>query len=56
MFADTFIDPFAHITQEKKELLSTSGNVLDYYSIKVTGTVDFRADNLANFESLEKIH
>jgi len=54
MFADTFIDPFAHITLREKELLSTSGNVLDYYSIKVTGTVDFRADNLANFESLEK--
>lgn len=54
LFADTFLDPFAHITIRDKELLSTSGNHLDYYSVKVTGAIDFRADNDANIESLEK--
>ena len=54
MFADTFLDPFAHVTLREKELLSTSGNSLDYYSVKATGAVDFRADNDANLNSLEK--
>ena len=27
---------------------------MDYYSIKATGVVDFRADNIKSFESLEK--
>tara|TARA_B100000900_G_scaffold396682_1_gene396189 strand:+ start:58 stop:801 length:744 start_codon:yes stop_codon:yes gene_type:complete len=54
MFADTFIDPFAHITIREKELFGASGNNLDYYSIKATSVVDFRADNDTNFESLEK--
>ena len=54
MLADTFIDPFAHITIREKELLSTSGNSMDYYTVKATGAVDFRADNDKNFESLEK--
>ena len=54
LFADSFIDPFAHITLREKELFSISGNSLDYYSIKATGAIDFRADNDTNFESLEK--
>ena len=54
IFADTFIDPFAHITIREKELLSTSGNNLDYFSVKATGAIDFRAENDKNFESLEK--
>ncbi len=54
IIADTFVDPFAHITLREKELLSTSGSSLDYYTVKATGAVDFRADNDANFESLEK--
>lgn len=54
LLADTFVDPFAHITLREKEILGSSGNVLDYYSVKVTGAVDFRADNDQNFESLEK--
>ena len=53
MLADTFVDPFAHITLREKELFSTSGNTLDYYSVKVTSSIDFRADNDKNFESLE---
>ena len=54
MLADTFIDPFAHVTIREKELLSSSGNSLDFYSIKATTAIDFRADNDKNFESLEK--
>jgi phospholipid-binding lipoprotein MlaA len=54
LLADTFIDPFAHVTIREKELFSVSGNSLDYYSVKATGAVDFRADNNKNFESLEK--
>ena len=51
MIADTFIDPFAHITIREKELLGASGNSLDYYSVKGTGAVDFRASNDKNFEN-----
>lgn len=54
LIADTFIDPFAQITIHEKELLSSSGNSLDYYSVKGLNTVDFRADNDANFQSLKK--
>ena len=55
LVADTFIDPFAHVTLREKELLSSSGNVIDYYAVKSSGAIDFRADNVKNFESLEKI-
>ena len=54
LIADTFVDPFAHITIREKELFGTSGTSLDYYSLKATSAVDFRADNDKNFESLEK--
>ena len=54
LIADSFIDPFAHVTIREKELFSTSGNPLDYYSVKITGTVNFRAENDKNFQSLEK--
>ena len=54
LIADTFVDPFAHITIRKNELLGASGNSLDYYSVKGTAAIDFRADNDKNFESLEK--
>ena len=54
LIADTFVDPFAHVTIRKNELLGASGNSLDYYSVKGTSAVDFRADNDKNFESLEK--
>ena len=54
MLADTFVDPFAHITIRENEIFSSSGNNLDYYSVKGVGAVDFRADNHKNFESLEK--
>ena len=54
MVADSFIDPFAHVTIREKELLSTSGNSLDFYSVKGVGAVDFRSSNDKNFQSLEK--
>tara|TARA_Y100001958_G_C21116507_1_gene461939 strand:- start:195 stop:938 length:744 start_codon:yes stop_codon:yes gene_type:complete len=54
MLADTFVDPFAHVTIREKELFGSSGNSLDYYSVKTTNMIDFRADNDASFESLEK--
>ena len=54
MIADSFVDPFAHITIREQELFGASGNVLDYFTIKGTTAIDFRADNDVNFESLEK--
>ena len=54
LIADTFIDPFAHVTIRQKELFGSSGTALDYYSVKGTGAVDFRASNDKNLESLEK--
>jgi phospholipid-binding lipoprotein MlaA len=52
--ADTFIDPFAHITIREHELFGASGSSLDYYTLKGATAIDFRADNELNFESLEK--
>ena len=54
LLADTFIDPFAHVTIRENELLGVSGNDLDYFSVKGVTAVDYRADNDQNFESLEK--
>ena len=54
LIADSFIDPFAHVTIRENELLGVSGNSLDYYSIKGTTAIDFRSENLTSFDSLEK--
>ena len=54
MIADSFIDPFAHITWREKELFGVSGNQIDYVALRGTTAVDFRADNATNFDSLEK--
>ena len=54
LVADSFIDPFAHVTIREKELFSVSGNNLDYFSVKGATAVDFRGDNVKNFDSLEK--
>ena len=54
LIADTFIDPFAHVTIRENELLSSSGNSLDYYTVKGATAVDFRADNDTNLNNLEK--
>tara|TARA_A100000164_G_scaffold39542_1_gene30193 strand:- start:313 stop:1056 length:744 start_codon:yes stop_codon:yes gene_type:complete len=54
LIADTFVDPFAHVTIRENEILGISGNDIDYFSVKGVTAVDFRADNNRNFESLEK--
>ena len=54
MIADTFIDPFAHVTLREKELFGLSGNQFDYLTVRGTTAVDFRADNETNFNSLEE--
>ena len=54
MLADSIVDPFAHVTLREKELFGSSGNRFDYLAVKGTSAVDFRADNITNFDSLEK--
>ena len=54
MIADSFVDPFAHVTWRENELLGVSGSQLDYLGVKGTTAIDFRADNENNFDSLEK--
>jgi len=54
LLADTFVDPFAHVTIRENELFGISGNDLDYFSVKGTTAIDFRADNEMNLSSLEK--
>ena len=54
LLADTFVDPFAHVTIRENELFGVSGNDLDYFSVKGTTAIDFRADNDKNLTSLEK--
>ena len=54
MIADSFVDPFAHITIREHALLGVSGNSLDYFTLKGTTVIDYRADNELNFASLEK--
>ena len=54
LYADSFIDPFAHVTIREKELLGISGNEIDYFSVKGTSAIDFRSNNLDSFDNLEK--
>lgn len=54
LVADSFIDPFAHITIREKSLFGISGNEIDYFSVKGTSAIDFRSNNITSFESLEK--
>ena len=54
MIADSFVDPFAHVTWRENELFGISGNQFDYLTVKGTATIDFRADNEVNFDSLEQ--
>jgi len=54
MFADTFVDPFSIVTWREKELFSISGSKFDYVTVKGATVVDFRGDNMNNFDSLEK--
>jgi phospholipid-binding lipoprotein MlaA len=54
LLADSFVDPFAHVTIRERELLGASGSAFDYFTVKGTTALDFRADNDKNLESLEK--
>ncbi len=54
MFADSLIDPFTIVTWREKEIFSISGTQMDYLGVKGAGVIDFRGDNMLNFESLEK--
>ena len=54
LVVDSYLDPFAHITIREKELFNISGNNVDYYSVKGATAVDFRSNNITNFDSLEK--
>ena len=54
MLADSFVDPFAHITLRENELLGVSGSRFDYLTVKGTAAIDFRADNMKNIDSVEK--
>tara|TARA_B100000579_G_scaffold435182_1_gene457821 strand:+ start:752 stop:1495 length:744 start_codon:yes stop_codon:yes gene_type:complete len=50
----SYLDPFARVTWHEKEINDISGNKLDYVGIKAVSAVDFRGENMTNFESLEK--
>ena len=54
LVADSFIDPFAHVTIRERELLGASWSAFDYFTVKGTSALDFRADNDKNLESIEK--
>ena len=54
LIADSFVDPFAHVTIRNNELFGASGNSFDYLSVKGTSIVDFRAENDSKLENLEK--
>ena len=55
MIADNqYLDAFARVTWHEKEIKDLSGNKLDYVGVKAATAVDFRGDNMLNFESLEK--
>ena len=51
---NNYLDPFARVTWHEKEIKNISGNKIDYVGIKAASAVDFRGDNMTNFESLEK--
>ena len=51
---NNYLDAFARVTWHEKEIKSISGSKLDYVGIKSAEAVDFRGDNMLNFESLEK--
>lgn len=54
MIADTYMDPFAMVTLREKELMNISGSKLDFYTVKGASTINFRGENMTNFNSLEK--
>ena len=51
---NNYLDTFARITWHEKEIKNLSGSKIDYVGVKAATAVDFRGDNMTNFESLEK--
>ena len=51
---NNYLDAFARVTWHEREIKSISGNKLDFVGIKTAEAIDFRGDNMINFESLEK--
>ncbi len=51
---NNYLDTFAKVTWHEKEIKNLSGSKLDYVGVKAATAVDFRGDNMLNFESLEK--
>ena len=54
MIDNNYLDPFARVTWHEKEIKNISGTPIDYVGVKAAAAVDFRGDNMTNFESLEK--
>ena len=51
---NNYLDAFARVTWHEREISSFSGSKIDYVGVKAATAVDFRGDNMLNFESLEK--
>ena len=51
---NNYLDPFARVTWHERELKNISGTPIDYVGVKAATAIDFRGDNMTNFESLEK--
>ena len=51
---NNYLDAFARVTWHEREIKSISGTKLDYIGVKSAEAIDFRSDNMINFESLEK--
>ena len=51
---NNYLDPFARVTWHEKEIKNISGTKIDYVGVKAASAVDFRGNNMNNFESLEK--
>ena len=51
---NNYLDPFARVTWHEREIKNISGTPVDYVGVKAAAAIDFRGDNMTNFESLEK--
>ena len=52
---NNYLDAFARVTWHEKEIKNVAGNKIDYVGVRAATAIDFRGDNMTNFESLEKI-
>ena len=51
---NNYLDAFARVTWHEKEIKEYFRNKIDYVGVKAATAIDFRGDNMTNFESLEK--